>query len=252
MPLTLKNNNNDWLLYFEQLDSTNNYAMQWITDDMAQHAQVIIAERQTQPRGQRNKLWENTDQDLKMSLIIAPKFSLDHLFTFSMLVAIALCETLQEYLPENTVIKIKWPNDIYINDKKASGILIENAIRGSQWQWAVVGIGLNISSKIHHQNLQAIGLQDLIKELPPQLSIVENIRGRILNYLYLHPDTESILNIYHQKLFRYLQFQNFKDLTSEVQFNAQIMGVNEQGQLILKDDSGQLTYWNHGTLKWLI
>lgn len=254
MPLTLKNNNNDWLLYFEQLDSTNNYAMQCITDDMAQHGQVVIANNQTNGRGQRNKPWENTDNDLKMTLILDPAMKLEQVFSFSMLIAIAVTEVLEEILPEDAALSIKWPNDIYINDKKASGILIENAIRGTQWQWAVVGIGINRSSKINIQEMNAAGLEDWVdkKLLPTQLELVEKIRAHILNHLYLNQSHEIVLKTYHQRFFRLFQFQDFENLATFESFTAQIMGVNDVGQLILKDDSGQLTYWNHGTLKWLI
>ena len=65
-----------------------------------------------------------------------------------------------KYIKEN--VKIKWPNDIFINDRKAGGILIENVIKGNLWQWAVIGIGLNINQEnFEKENLKAISLKQI-------------------------------------------------------------------------------------------
>lgn len=252
MALTLKNNKSHWLLYFEQLDSTNNYAMQWVSDGMAQHGQVIVAEKQTMGRGQRDKHWENTDKDIKMSLLIQPKKDLDQIYVFSMLMALALHHALEEILPKNIQIHIKWPNDIYINDKKASGILIENVIRGNQWQWATVGIGVNISSKQDQTAFSAIGLEEVMDLVPNTFVIIEKIRESVLNQLYIYQSFDAVLKIYQEKLYRINTVQDFEVLETGAFLEAKIKGVNEKGELILIDEQEQTTLWSHGSLRWIL
>jgi len=67
-------------------------------------------------------------------------------FYVSAAIAVAIANFLRKYAGEN--VFIKWPNDIFLNDRKAAGLLIENSIRGNTWQYAVAGMGININQKI--------------------------------------------------------------------------------------------------------
>ena len=127
------------------VDSTNNYAMGLVHAGMAQHGTAVFAHEQTKGRGQRNKAWvSEPGANIALSVIFQPPaFSTSQLFMISKLVATAVLNFFNSYATTDT--SIKWPNDIYWRDRKAGGILIENMVNGSTWNWAVVGIGININ-----------------------------------------------------------------------------------------------------------
>src|SRR5688572_17585879 len=132
------------MLKFDCIDSTNNYAMQLIDADKAEHGLTILAARQTAGKGQRGRSWsDEAGQSLLMSIILRPRFDLQQQPQFLAAIAVTVADSIQQLMPEQPV-SIKWPNDILIADKKAGGILIENVVRGQAWPWSVVGIGINV------------------------------------------------------------------------------------------------------------
>lgn len=227
--------------------------MDYISDEVAQHGMVIAAEKQLHPKAQREKIWKNEDKDIKMSLILKAPFNADKIFVFSMLIALAVHYVLEENLPNNVDVKIKWPNDIYINDRKSTGILIENNFSDGHWNWAVVGIGQNITKKMQIKDLKAIGLEDVIRnqELDP-FWWMQEFRNAILNYLHIYKNTEKIITAYNALLFRKNKIQEFIDLNNNKSFKAKIIEINTEGHLVLEDEKGVKTTWVHGSLKWVI
>lgn len=226
--------------------------MDLISDGLAEHAQVVAVKSQLKSRGQRNKLWITDDRDIKMSLLLKMDWALEDLYVFSMLIALAVHQVLEEKIGEVPDLKIKWPNDIYINDKKASGILIENVLKGSQWDWAVVGIGMNIVSKINIDEINAIGMEDLLDEEIDIFEWMKDLRAGILNHLFLYQDKNVILKKYNQLLFKKDEWLNFEVLETEDIIHRQVKEVNGNGLLVLWDEKGMEETWSHGTVKWLI
>lgn len=252
MALTLKNKKYPWLVYLSHVNSTNNYAMEYISDEVAQHGMVIAAEKQLQPKAQREKIWKNEDEDIKMSLILKAPFEADKIFVFSMLIALAVQYVLEENLPKSADVKIKWPNDIYINERKSTGILIENNFSDGKWNWAVVGIGQNVKSKIDFHELNAIGLEDILKEqeLDP-FWWMQEIRNAILNFLHIYKNPENIITAYNALLFRKNKIQEFVVLDDNKTFKAKIIKINTKGQLVLEEENGAISTWIHGSIKWV-
>src|SRR6187551_3254393 len=118
---------------FDQLGSTNNYAIQLIDADKAGHGLTILAGSQTEGKGQRGKEWiDEPGESLLMSLIVAPVFEISDQPLFLATSVVSVVNVLKKHLPDLEV-RIKWPNDIVIADKKAGGMLIENVLRGQQW-----------------------------------------------------------------------------------------------------------------------
>jgi BirA family biotin operon repressor/biotin-[acetyl-CoA-carboxylase] ligase len=127
------------------VDSTNNYAMALVHAGMASHGTAVFAHDQTAGKGQRGKQWTaEPGANIILSVLVnaSPIRRLEP-FTLSAAVALAAFRLFTRYAVHET--SIKWPNDIYWRDRKAAGILIENAYRGKEWQWAVIGIGLNVN-----------------------------------------------------------------------------------------------------------
>jgi BirA family biotin operon repressor/biotin-[acetyl-CoA-carboxylase] ligase len=137
----------------QSVDSTNNYALAQIHANMAQPGTCYFAHEQTSGKGQRGKSWATErGTNIILSIVLKPDFSQPfQQFQLSACAAVAARQFFSQY--DGDSLKIKWPNDIYWQDRKLGGILIENIIRsqgpgGGTWDWSVVGIGLNINQQI--------------------------------------------------------------------------------------------------------
>ena len=108
---------------------------------------VVVASVQTNGKGQRGSQWFSQQyKSLTFSVLLKPSFLLPiYAFDLSICVALALTDSLNKL---RSGFKIKWPNDIYFQDKKIAGVLIENQMSQFVYQNAVVGIGLNVNQSI--------------------------------------------------------------------------------------------------------
>ena len=129
------------------MDSTNNYAMAMVQKGVATTGDAVFAMEQTSGKGRRGKIWKSKKaQNILLTILAQMQWlPVQQQFHLRMGIALACHDFFSKYSKEN--IKIKWPNDIFINDRKAGGILIENVIKGNLWQWAIIGIGLNINQE---------------------------------------------------------------------------------------------------------
>jgi BirA family transcriptional regulator, biotin operon repressor / biotin---[acetyl-CoA-carboxylase] ligase len=133
------------------VNSTNNYARQQIHGGLAQHGMAIFTHEQVAGKGQRGKKWASEKgMNMALSIIVNPQpLLLAEQFQLSACVAVAAHDFFSQYTSEDAT-KIKWPNDLYWQDRKAGGILIESGVGSREsgvntWQWAIVGIGININ-----------------------------------------------------------------------------------------------------------
>ena len=139
------------LIELYSIDSTNIYAMAQIKQGLAKSGSCFRADFQTHGKGQHGRVWEsNQGQNLLCTYILELK-QLDLLkkweptdqIGFSAAIALGIRAFFDAYTNGDT--RIKRPNDIYWRDRKAGGILIENLLRGTEWTWSVIGIGMNIN-----------------------------------------------------------------------------------------------------------
>ena len=136
------------LLFLHEVESTNTYAMDLLRNVNAIEGTVVYTDNQTKGKGQRGALWSSKiAQNITMSIILKPLFlSIGNTFYLSKISALAVYDVLAEILADSQYdIKIKWPNDILVNQQKISGILIENNFTSTNIQYSVIGIGLNIN-----------------------------------------------------------------------------------------------------------
>ena len=136
--------------YFETIGSTNDEALAWAANDTPDLS-VVIADEQTAGRGRLDRKWFTPKGTaLALSVVLRPTpEERPHLTRIVGLAALAVTTALQK---RGLDARIKWPNDIYWCDRKAAGILIENLWQGSDWKFAVVGIGVNVNQTIFQGN----------------------------------------------------------------------------------------------------
>ncbi|KUG03416.1 biotin operon repressor / biotin-protein ligase [hydrocarbon metagenome] len=132
--------------YYREIDSTNNRA-RILASEGYPEGTVVVAEMQTAGRGRRGRCWYSpANQGIYISVILRPVLPLKEISRISLVTAVAVAETMQSEL--HLQPRIKWPNDILIQDKKIAGILSEAVTDIDGIEYIVVGIGLNINNQI--------------------------------------------------------------------------------------------------------
>ena len=220
------------LIELESVDSTNNYAMARIHEGMASDGLVCLARHQWAGKGQRGKTWlDEPGQNLIMSLVIEPgTLKISQQFLFSAAVALGILDIIQA--TDSRSWRIKWPNDIYWNDRKAAGILIESIIQGKNWPFAVVGIGMNLNQESFPDEISnAISLKQITKLNYEPVSIARKLVPSIQNrFAILRKDQDKILNEFNQLLYKRNEYVVLRKANKLIA--AKINGVNETGLLM--------------------
>lgn len=239
-----------WLIYFDTLNSTNNYAMKRIDDGLAQNGEVIWTLNQTFGKGQRGKYWEtNANENLTMSLIAVPERNTDF-FSLIMAVSVTIVSYLSLIYPK-WQIGIKWTNDIFINNKKAGGILIENVFKGKDWNYCVIGIGINVLQKNFPENLPlATSLLIESGKVFDIFEIIKDLRSGILNKIR-NINNEELLQSYNNLLHLRNKEVTFIDKNNNNKFTAVVCEATATGEIILQTHEGIKRY-HFGELEWIL
>jgi BirA family biotin operon repressor/biotin-[acetyl-CoA-carboxylase] ligase len=217
------------------VDSTNNYAMRQIQAGLATHGATWFALEQTAGKGQRGKSWLTTPNlNIMFSTVVTPGLLPTRQFWLSATVALSCYDFYKKYAGDET--RIKWPNDVYWRDRKAGGILIENVFRGTDWLYAVVGIGINVNQVVFDPALpnpvslkQITGRDFDAAELGRELCQCLENRYQLLQ----EGEIENIMQEYQQVLYKLHQPVMLKK--GNISFETTIVGVTDTGQLKTKD-----------------
>jgi BirA family biotin operon repressor/biotin-[acetyl-CoA-carboxylase] ligase len=221
----------------DSVDSTNNYAANLLNLSSPPEGSVITARHQTEGRGQRGAHWESkAGENLLMSLICYPKtIGIDEQFYVSKCAALAVSEMTQDLTGKKA--DIKWPNDIYVDDQKIAGILIELQWSEKKLNSAIVGIGLNVNQDTF-DGLRATSLRNLTGKTHD----VEAIMKMLMRYLekyYIKLISRQFSPIdqeYRSRLYK-LGIQATY-LYNGQPMNASIVGVDAHGKLRLTKEDG--------------
>ncbi|SFD29767.1 BirA family transcriptional regulator, biotin operon repressor / biotin-[acetyl-CoA-carboxylase] ligase [Chitinophaga sp. CF118] len=236
----------------DKVDSTNNYAMEQVNTGTITSGTAWFAMEQTAGKGQRGKQWLSPPgENIMLTIALQPgMLPLSRQFMLSVAVALAAYDCFKKYAGDET--GIKWSNDIYWRDRKAGGILIENVLRGNTWQYAIVGIGLNINQTTFPDHLpNPVSLRQITGKTWDAVALAKELctclQERILT---LHPSNyTSMLNTYKSLLFRFEQPGLYR-MNGEY-FEGIIRNVLPDGRLCLEKD-GILLELNFGEIEFVI
>jgi BirA family transcriptional regulator, biotin operon repressor / biotin---[acetyl-CoA-carboxylase] ligase len=216
----------------DTVESTNNYAIEKIKEGFGINGKAWFAKEQTAGKGQRGKTWvSEAGKNIILSIILKPSaFFADYPFHFSALVA-STCRSFMAELTSSSV-KIKWPNDLYINDRKAGGILIENIYAGNTWEWAIIGIGINVNQVEFDADNNKTSILTESKVIYDPLALAIKLHQKILEaFSTVNSDNIDfglvMLNEHLHKKNEAVCFIKDNEATY-----ATIKSVNKQGQLI--------------------
>ena len=126
--------------YFEEIDSTQNFAEQ-IALDEKENGTIVIAEKQTAGKGRLDRKWTSPKGGIWFSLIIHPKFDVSTSTLVPIAGAVALAKAIKNTL--NIDVSVKWPNDITLNGKKVAGMLVDASFQANNIDYLILGIGIN-------------------------------------------------------------------------------------------------------------
>jgi BirA family biotin operon repressor/biotin-[acetyl-CoA-carboxylase] ligase len=238
----------DYLKIYNTLDSTNKEAQRLLASGPVNSGLTILTRQQTAGRGQYGRIWiAQPGSHLAMSLIYKPiALEAIALPTIGMKVSLAIIRAMKKIAPPLNPL-IKWPNDIYIGQKKLCGMLIENALSGTRVQHSIIGIGMNINEA------------EFPPEIPNAISLLQAtgtpyevektallIRKEIL--AILEETGSSWKNEYDHALYGLgLQYNFYADAEP---FQAIVKGVSLQGHLILELPDGTIRSYANHELKW--
>jgi BirA family biotin operon repressor/biotin-[acetyl-CoA-carboxylase] ligase len=235
------------LIELESVDSTNNYAMGRVHEGLARDGMVCLARHQWAGKGQRGKTWQSEHgQNLNMSMVVEPfPLILSRQFLFSAAVALGILDTVRSIEKNNWLLK--WPNDIYWNDRKAAGILIESVIQGQDWPFAVVGVGMNLNQEVFPAELShAISLKQITGRHYDPVSVARDMVPAIqhqISILRKHPS--QILADYNRSLYKKGQPIVLK--TEHEMIITDLKGVDDSGKLFTENGS-----FSYGEVEWII
>ncbi|HFB62309.1 MAG TPA: biotin--[acetyl-CoA-carboxylase] ligase [Bacteroidetes bacterium] len=224
---------------YASLDSTNAEALRLIAAGKAYEGLVIQAEEQTHGKGAGQNTWESAPgQNLTFSVILQPHFVPPaQQFVLTEMVSLALLEVLKTRL-ENHVLKIKWPNDIWCNDKKIAGILIQNRIKGDLLDYSVVGVGLNVNQTTFRSGApNPASLKSFTGKNEERFALLHAILEKVSGYYTkLRTDRKALEPLYLHNLYHFNEQASYAD--DQGLFTGKITGVDSFGRLILVDSSG--------------
>lgn len=250
-------------MYIKQTYSTSTLLREQYSDALP-HFYTIRTDYQTAGRGQAGNSWESeAGKNLLFSTIL--RYEGIHAasqWRLSMLVAVALWDTLANYLPKER-LAIKWPNDIYFGDKKLVGILIENNLSGQYVGYSIVGIGVNVNQIEWLSNApNPISM----KEITGEDYDVEKLMNGWMDSMksWELRSTEEIKKAYLQHLYRregwhtYVEREVSTAPTAiarqgvEGAFLAHFIGITEQGELMLSTENNEEKIYHFKQIRFVL
>lgn len=223
------------IIHLSRVDSTNNYTANVFKSGEISSGTVIMADNQTNGRGQRENTWQSKPFEnitmsfpLDLNLVgINQQISINHI----------ICLAIKNFIsPYSSNVKIKWPNDIMVKGNKIAGVLIENSYEGKKLKHAIIGIGINVNqTEFPYPNTTSL---KLISEenYNPKLIVFE-----LINCINNQIDIFSKLGakahkkIFDESLWLLGKKSKFEFIRTNSSFEGEITGTSEEGLLKIID-----------------
>ena len=227
----------------ETIDSTNRYVRDEATAlwTGGYNAVAVVAEHQTAGRGQRGNVWvSESGRNLLMSLLVRPTGALEvtSQFLLSQTVAVALHAAMKSFGIDT---RLKWPNDIYVGDRKLAGILIELDCCGAYVEQAIIGVGLNVNQDgFLAMDRVPVSMKMLLGREIAVDDVLNSILDSFSHYYSLMKECSNRIAAEYMELLLGLgEKRNFID--ADGSFEAVIEGVEPMGYLLIRRADGVLS-----------
>ncbi|WP_430475568.1 biotin--[acetyl-CoA-carboxylase] ligase [Thalassospira lucentensis] len=226
-----------YLHELEAIDSTNDEAKR-LADKGAQSGALVLARSQTSGRGRRGRDWSSPVGNLYSSLLLRPTCSLAEAARLTFLIAVAMAEAIETVTGQQVRPDCKWPNDLMVNGRKICGILLESASnKGSATDYLVIGAGVNVAFFPDDSERLATSLATLGAPVSVD-DLVSTYIARVAHWLPIW-ETEGFTPIREAWLIRGYGIGNpVVARLTERELEGTFIGLDDDGSLILRDDSG--------------
>ena len=220
------------ILWLEETQSSNSFmADQLKVSDMSD-GWVVVASHQTEGKGTSGNKWEDEKgKNLLFSVLLKPGFiPARNQFLLNQIICLAIADAIESMF--DLKVMLKWPNDIFIHEKKIGGVLIENVLMGNSIKQSIIGIGINVNQKqFDNKIMQAESLTNLVNAEIDITKILLTILKRIEVY-YLTCQAGKILEIgsnYKNRLLGINEKRKYK--IGDMIVDGIIKGLSDEGQL---------------------
>ncbi|USS40038.1 biotin--[acetyl-CoA-carboxylase] ligase [Thermococcus aggregans] len=223
------------VIYFQEIESTNEYAKKIAPHE--DEGTIITADVQKRGYGRKFRTWMSPKGGLWMSVILKPKTTPEHIVKIVFLGAIAVVETLERFGVE--AAKIKWPNDVLVNEKKICGILAEGSFSEREVYYVILGIGINVNNPIPEELLSTSTSISKVLGVEIPIEDVFKILVERLEYWYkefLHGKDEKILQKWKEKA---ILNREVRVIREEGEIRGKAVDIDELGALILELEDGR-------------
>lgn len=223
-------------IHLNSVDSTNSYATDMLRQIAPIDGTLIYTFNQQKGRGQRENTWESeAHKNIALTVVLAPNFiNANQQFFLTQITSLALADLMAEILKKQEIqaeVKIKWPNDLYVNGKKIAGVLIENQLRNNSIQNSIIGVGININQSKFESTTKATSLKILTKHEFDLFHLIEKFCENMEAY-YLQLKANKGNEINQKYLSNLYQMNEWKNYFFD--------GKKQQGKIIGTDDTGKL------------
>jgi BirA family biotin operon repressor/biotin-[acetyl-CoA-carboxylase] ligase len=227
------------VVHFDEIDSTNNYLKN--SYKLLNDFTFVTADYQSKGKGRNDRVWSsNKGENLMFSFLIKNPALLRKYGALSLITAIEVAKLLEAYNFKE--VRIKWPNDVYINDKKVCGILLEGQIL----EYLVIGVGLNVNQKIFPDDLRrpATSLSLEMNKSFDIKVIEKELFSNIVND-YVSLNEKPFLEYFRNH--NYLLNKRVRVLINDEPFIGEVVGIDDNFYLQIKTrdmllhiDSGEI------------
>lgn len=239
------------IIKLNAIDSTNSYMKKNAIKNNFESFTVVVAEKQTDGRGQLGTVWES-DQGKNLTFSVLIKFldfKITQQFYLSMAVSLGVLKVLKSQFNSN--FHIKWPNDILADKDKVAGILIENSITGNFIKNAVIGIGLNVNQTNFSKEIAYVtSLKNISGNEINKDELLKDIIASIQYYVEFIYRKEFIKlkEMYMSSLYKFNSPAMFMDKENVV-FMGKIINISVEGQLVIELENEKTRKFNLKEIK---
>ena len=231
------------------VDSTNIFIREMLAEEASGEVSsasnlpgftLVVADDQTAGRGQKGNSWETEKgKNLIFSLLCHPDtVKASEQFVLSQCMAVAVRDALAKVTDG---VKVKWPNDIYVGDKKISGTLIECDLQGKTISNCILGVGININQSTFRSGAPNPTSLYLLtgKEVDRETVLADVIENFQKYYEWISQGrADELRQLYIQHLYRRQGIHPYRDVRGD--FMAEIAGIEPSGHLLLRFETGDV------------
>ena len=237
-------------LHFDSLNSTNETLGHLSKKIELQNGFYITTDFQISGKCQNKDKWDsNPKENLLISIFLNLDLNIENSFMLNQLASLAVLDTLRKFLEQK--IEIKWPNDVFVNNKKISGILINNTVKGGIIKSSVIGIGINVNQTNFNEKYVATSMK-LLNKKDFKLNEIEKMLMKNIKKqsMILLEKKISLLSIRYNN---HLYGKNLDSLfiLNKKRIYAKIIEVNQNGKIKLMFGDSEVNEFSQDEVKLL-